>query len=498
MTRIQQIKRIRILKNPLNPLNQRLKNYHKESSRRVFGQSPPLPGQRYCYGCDRWSVIGAVTVEVWPKPASPAKFPSVFPNLPFLHLLCTSITVKKTFVMKINTGRGTIPLITLVGIWSVSALTSLPGLAVSPILGQLTTIFPHATELDIQMLTSLPSLLIIPFVLLAGKLAEKRDFVRLLRAGLWMFAASGVLYLFSGKMWQLMAVSALLGIGSGLIIPLSTGLISRYFTGTYRVKQFGYSSAITNVTLVVATAVTGYLAEVDWHLPFVVYLLPLVSLLFVGYLQGDAGQPAAVEDKASAGQPRLVVPGKYGIHVRRLLQLMLFYGLITYVVLAVTFDLPFLMEAHHFSSGNSGLMISLFFLAIMAPGFFLGRIVTFLGRNTEFYSLLSVAAGLLLIWISPREWLIIPGCMLVGLGYGVIQPLIYDKTADTAVPEKTTLALAFVMVMNYLAILLSPFITDFFQTLFHTSSKEFPFIFNLCITVLAMFWARGKREGGRD
>lgn len=59
--------------------------------------------------------------------------------------------------MKINTGRGTIPLITLVGIWSVSALTSLPGLAVSPILGQLTTIFPYATELDIQMLTSLPS-----------------------------------------------------------------------------------------------------------------------------------------------------------------------------------------------------------------------------------------------------------------------------------------------------------------------------------------------------
>ena len=90
--------------------------------------------------------------------------------------------------MKINTGRGTIPLITLVGIWSVSALTSLPGLAVSPILGQLTTIFPHATELDIQMLTSLPSLLIIPFVLLAGKLAEKRDFVRLLKAGLWTVA----------------------------------------------------------------------------------------------------------------------------------------------------------------------------------------------------------------------------------------------------------------------------------------------------------------------
>ena len=398
--------------------------------------------------------------------------------------------------MKINTGQGTIPLITLIGIWSVSALTSLPGLAVSPILGELSTIFPHATELDIQMLTSLPSLLIIPFVLLAGKLAEKRDFIRLLRVGLWLFAASGVLYLFSSRMWQLMAVSALLGIGAGLIIPLSTGLISRYFTGEYRVRQFGYSSAITNMTLVVATAVTGYLAEVHWRLPFAVYLLPLIYLVLSAYLNKDA---ASVTIKQAAAiippiQSTPVISGKYGIHIRHLVQLMLFYGLVTYVVLVVTFNLPFLMEAHHFSSGNSGLMISLFFLAIMAPGFMLDSLVKLLGNKTKLYSLLAIAIGLLLIWISPTEWLIVPGCILVGLGYGIIQPLIYDKTVDTAIPQKTTLALAFVMVMNYLAILLSPFITDFFQWIFHTGSQEFPFIFNLCITILIMYWAYAKKE----
>ena len=398
--------------------------------------------------------------------------------------------------MKINTGQGTIPLITLIGIWSVSALTSLPGLAVSPILGELSTIFPHATELDIQMLTSLPSLLIIPFVLLAGKLAEKRDFIRLLRVGPWLFAASGVLYLFSSRMWQLMAVSALLGIGAGLIIPLSTGLISRYFTGEYRVRQFGHSSAITNMTLVVATAVTGYLAEVHWRLPFAVYLLPLISLVLSAYLKKDA---ASVTIKQAAAiippiQSTPVISGKYGIHIRHLVQLMLFYGLVTYVVLVVTFNLPFLMEAHHFSSGNSGLMISLFFLAIMAPGFMLDSLVKLLGNKTKLYSLLAIAIGLLLIWISPTEWLIVPGCILVGLGYGIIQPLIYDKTVDTAIPQKTTLALAFVMVMNYLAILLSPFITDFFQWIFHTGSQEFPFIFNLCITILIMYWAYAKKE----
>ena len=58
--------------------------------------------------------------------------------------------------MKIKTGKGYISLVALLGIWSVSALTSLPGLAVSPIMGQLSDIFPSATELELQMLTSIP------------------------------------------------------------------------------------------------------------------------------------------------------------------------------------------------------------------------------------------------------------------------------------------------------------------------------------------------------
>ena len=385
--------------------------------------------------------------------------------------------------MKIQTGRGTIPLITLIAIWSISALTSLPGLAVSPILGDLTKIFPKATDLDIQMLTSLPSLLIIPFILLGGKLTEKVDFVRILKIGLWLFAASGILYLISNKMWQLIVVSALLGIGSG----------------TYRVKQFGLSSAITNFTLVIATAVTGYLAEVSWHLPFLVYLLPLISILLVGHLKesrSDAAVKPSSQSTAPSGQTAAVDTGgsKYGIHIKHLLQIMLFYGVTTFIVLAVIFNLSFLMEKHHFSSGNSGLMISLFFLAIMAPGFCLDKIVDELKERTKAYSLLSMAVGLALIWIAPIEWLIIPGCILVGLGYGIIQPMLYDKTTHTALPQKATMALAFVMMMNYLAILLYPFIIDFLQNLFHTQSQEFPFVFNLLITIVTFFWAYLRRD----
>lgn len=94
--------------------------------------------------------------------------------------------------MKIKTGKGSVTLVVLLAIWSVSAIASLPGLAVSPILGDLNKVFPKVTDLEIQMLTSLPSLLIIPFVLLSGKLSEGRDKLKILIVGLSIFFLSGL------------------------------------------------------------------------------------------------------------------------------------------------------------------------------------------------------------------------------------------------------------------------------------------------------------------
>ena len=82
--------------------------------------------------------------------------------------------------MKIETGKGTIPLVAVVAIWSISAVVSLPGLAISPILDKLDTIFPRASELEVEMLESLPSLMIIPFMLLAGRWSVKRNKIRML------------------------------------------------------------------------------------------------------------------------------------------------------------------------------------------------------------------------------------------------------------------------------------------------------------------------------
>lgn len=407
----------------------------------------------------------------------------------FLFLL---LCMKNVTLMKIETGKGQITLAALIGIWSVSALTSLPGLAVSPILDKLKTIFPSASEFDIQLLTSLPSLLIIPFVLLAGHLTTRVPYYRLLAWGLWLFLLSGVLYFFCGEMWQLIAVSALLGIGSGIIIPLSTSLVSRFFVGDYRVRQFGYASAIANITLVLATALAGYLADVQWRLPFMVYLLPIVSIVLIPSMSvcdGTVALAGAEQKNAPVGS----------VNFPRLLPYMLYYLLVTYLTVVVSFNLPFLMGELKYGSDVSGVVISLFFLAIMAPGFVLSPILRVMKGGVEWICLLLIAVGLLLIFSFSSLWIIALGCIVSGVGYGIVQPYLYDCVTKVSSASKVAFALALLMAMNYVAILVCPFIVDYLQRIMHVESQSFAFglnavvAFAVLLAMLAVYICKRKR-----
>ena len=369
----------------------------------------------------------------------------------------------------------------LFGIWSVSVLTSLPGLAVSPISEELATIFPKASELDIQMLTTLPSLLIIPFILLTGFISEKVGYIRLLEIGLWLFLLSGALYFICGSITQLIAVSALLGVGAGVIVPLSTALVSKFFAGDERTRQYGYISAITNIALVVATAVTGWLADIHWRLPFVVYLLPIFSIMLLSAIRRDSVAVEKVPESASD-----VALDSCYIKYGRLFKYMLYYLLITYLVMAVSIDLPFLLGKLGHDSAVTGLVTAIFFLAMMTPGLFINRILALLKGNVLWVSLLLIAFGLLDVSLNGSLAFILIGCIVAGFGYGMAQPYIYDVTASLASPGKVTTALALVMTMNYVAIVVSPFGIEFLQHLVGVEGEASPFLLNSMVGFVAL------------
>ena len=349
--------------------------------------------------------------------------------------------------MRVQTGKGTIPWMTVLAVWSVSAVVSLPGLAISPILGDLNKVFPHATDLEIQMLTSLPSVLIIPFMLLAGRLSVTGNKFKLLVVGLTVFFLSGFACLFINQMWLLILVSCLTGIGAGIIIPLSTGYI------------------------------VDYLANVDWHLPFLVYTLPAIPLILSVFIRRT---PAAPEPVGSDELKHKKVDWP------KLAAVMGFYFLATFLALAITFYISFLVDPHGNQNSFSGLLVSLFFLAIMLPGFFLSPIIRRLRGSVNLVSLIMICAGLLFIGLFKAHFWLIAGCTLVGLGYGIIQPIIYDKAAAAAPPQLATLALSVVMSVNYLAIVLCPFIIDLLRNILHMQGERFPFILSAGLAFVAV------------
>ena len=394
----------------------------------------------------------------------------------------------------IDTGKGKISLVALVAIWSVSAIVSLPGLAISPILDDMQTIFPHASELEVQMLESLPSLMIIPFMLLAGRWAVRGNKMRLLVIGTSIFLASGVGCTLSRTLIELIITSTLVGVGAGMIIPLSTGLIVDYFTGDERVKQLGISSAVNNLTLVVATSAVGYLADVEWHLAFVVYLLPIVTLVLIPAISRTKPEP---EPKTGAQNRQTV------LNVKVIVGLVLFYFAITYTSLIVTYNTSYVATLAGMDSSDAGVVISLFFLAIMAPGLMLNRLIAIFGRAVNLWSLIAMCVGLALMSLQhPTSLSLTIGAILTGLGYGVMQPIIYDKAATNAPPHLATLSLAIVMTTNYFAILVAPFMIDGIDHLFHTTGHTFAYLFNsivvLIIAIVTALTYKKNRVLGSD
>ena len=290
-------------------------------------------------------------------------------------------------------------------------------------------------------------------------------------------------------MWALLLISGLLGIGAGLVIPFSTGLVADYFSGSYRTKQLGYVSAITNLTLVIATLLAGFLAGISWHLSFVVYCISGISLFFAFYL--DETPPfysASAQEATPVQQPATHHHKKYNW----LIKLMLFYYVATFLALTIPLNLSLYM--HNLKLGNydiSGTLISVFFLSMTLPGLLINRIIALLKAYTNFIAIVLLTVGLIFFVFKAGMFLLTLGVILTGFGYGIMQPIIYDKTASHVKPSEATFVLSLVMVMNYIAIITYPFILQGIESLFSTDSAYFPFILSTiiacCFSIFAFF-----------
>lgn len=409
---------------------------------------------------------------------------------------------------QIVTGKAPISFITLAAILSLSLVVNLPGLAITPMLDTLNKVFPHSTQLEAQLLTTLPNVLIIPFVLLSGKFSETKHKSALVIAGLVIFSVCAIAYLFAKSMTALIIISCLLGAGTGIIIPFSTGLLADTFAGSYKMREMGMQSGIANLTLVVATYVVGWLQHGNWHLPFVVYLVAVIPLALAPFLKGipkseenvapaTDNKPAQTEAKQTAGE---IINGvrydRYGFSTSRTVSLFMTYLSITFLTIVISYYCPFLAEKHNWGDSLTGTVTALYFLFIFLPGFFLMGVVKVLKGYTYVVSAICVTIGLALFAFVPEQWTLCIGAVLCGFGYGVIQPLVYDKaTLITASPAKATLALSIILSANYIAIVIAPFIIDGVRSIFgDAGTGTFAFKMNFVLSIVFLIISLVRRQ----
>lgn len=411
----------------------------------------------------------------------------------------------------VNSGFGKVPLMSLIAILSISLVVNLPGLAISPIMGKLNQVFSHVTELEIQLLTVLPNLVTIPFILCSGKICTQKNQMYILGIGLGLYAITGVLYFFADSMIELILLSCLLGVGCGLVIPLAASLISQNFVGKARTRELGMKSSLSNFTVIFATLFVGWIAEFNWHLAFIVYMIPIIPLCLIPFMTSayidrhkipnpappyePLKEPATTDDdekKAESTHKPVSVNFHFkgNMGVKLLVGVMALYFIITYATEVVSYYLPFSMEHYKLSTGDVGVATAMFFASATLSGFFLTKVITLLREKTMQIAIIFCGIGLFIVGFVHAYWAYILGVFIMGLGYGVVQPVIYDKTSYVApTAAKSTAYFSYLLTCNYIGISAVPFIVGAMKRLFDAQSDiNFSFVFNgfVVVAVLAV------------
>ncbi|MBQ6162132.1 MAG: MFS transporter [Prevotella sp.] len=299
-----------------------------------------------------------------------------------------------------------IPNIVTSTILSMSLLTVMAGAAIAPALGIIRQHFLSAPDIVIQMIVSIPALFIIVTNLLFLPISRHMRTRSIAVTGLLLYVASGAGCYFVDNIYVLLAMRALLGVSVGLIMPLSTGLLSYYFPPEEQARLMGLSAAMNQMGGVVATLLAGILATSGWENAFLVYLLGLVALVMVAIWLPDE-KLSSENKRGKAFEPRQLLKFHPSV-IGMLLLMMIFFVYPTNFAIVATRQAEMSTEAitiimvaldvvAFFAGLAFGQMMEKFRVAMkyVAPACFLIGYLTLIGaRETAMITLGSAIIGI--------------------------------------------------------------------------------------------------------
>ena len=342
----------------------------------------------------------------------------------------------------------------MTAILSLSLLTVMAGAAVAPALNIIQEHFQNASPGLVQMIISIPAIFIAITNLFFKKLCRVFTIRTLVIIGLVLYTAGG---LFAGafdNIYIVLIFRAIVGIGVGIIMPMSTGLITFFFTRDKHSVLMGYSSALNMLGGVIATLIAGALAMVSWRLSFLVYLLGLAALIPCAlWMPREFIKDERKTEEAAPG------PAAFAPYIACMFLLML-----TFFIYPSNFAIE-TMRTGIFSQTAIGPIMAMMDLIGFAGGLFFSKI-----RNAAKTCgwLIAPSAFLIsycLLLFTGCAWGILLGSAMIGFANGVGVPYIISKASAKAGKSAATTVMPLLSMALYLAQFFTPMITTAVHTL---------------------------------
>ncbi|WP_255167347.1 MFS transporter [Natrononativus amylolyticus] len=274
-----------------------------------------------------------------------------------------------------------------------------------------------------------PGIVLSPLI---GLLADRFGRKRVMIPSLLVFGVTGGLAAFTNDFGVVLLLRLVQGTASAGVFILTVTFISDLFEGVQRNAVLGVNAAVLFAGAAIYPFVGGALAAIDWHVPFLVYLLAVpVGLFAIHALE----EPASVAPQTGPAYLRGAVDALPVTEAGAL------YGA-TFLLEAIAFGtiltaLPFVLTADFgvapvVIGGVLTVQTVASALVALENGRFARR---WSNHRLVALSFLAYGVGLGLVWVGSSLLLITVGATVVGVGFGLALPSVDAAIGRLAPPE---------------------------------------------------------------
>ncbi|MGI9953136.1 MFS transporter [Moorellaceae bacterium AZ2] len=353
--------------------------------------------------------------------------------------------------------------------------------------------FPEVSQTSIQLLITLPCVVIIVVTPIVGKLQEYISMKTLVLLGIICFLVGGVLPAFLTSFSLILVCRAILGIGVGTVQVLAPALVAASFEGDERSNVMGQLTSAQMIGCAVMVFVSGYLAMMGWNITFYVHLIALISLICAAAFLPPIKPMKGGAARSEPAEKVELTAAAYGWAVTMLVFFISGLILATY--------LAFLVTDHNLgTAAEAGQATMIFAIGGFLMGLVYGRLAQF-ARNT------SLAVGLfmgviayLIIAFAPNIFLVHLGSLIYGFSVTTVFASIMVGTSMSVKPVAVPLATSIVVAGQNLGSFLCPYIITPISALMSSDINMYAFITGAIwfaiMGVLAFIW--GMARNARD